>query len=376
MATELPVVLRVTARQSGDAQKILSQITQSATRLDTAVARANRNLSVIDGTLRVTSVSGSTAQGSFGKIEGSLEELNQTGKETVGILKGINDNLKSSKPAKPPITEEFLGGFVRAATVSALATGALRTFAAASVDLEAELFSFNTIVGFGGQELQTYGEKLRVLSLELKTNTGAVQNTQGAYEVASAGFTTAAQNAEVLSAVLRASTAGSLKETDQAARLIGGTLRAYQLEAGQASRVSDVLFTTVKNGLTTFPELAATVGNVTAVASQANISFEEINAALATTTSRGIKTATSVDGLRGLISNLIAPSAEATKELDRLGLKIDENSLKQKGLIKTLVEIARANGGSAESFKRILGDVQAFQVALALTGDEGQLFAK
>lgn len=369
---EIPVVIKITTQETGGATRILDSLARGATALESASSRASRRLAEVEAALNRTGRSGANVE--LAKVESQLEDIAGTGKESVAVLKELNENLKNTKPPAQG-NEDFLGGFVKSATVAATATAALKTVATATIDLEAELATLNTIVELNDDQLAEYGESLSTLSLELGTNTGAVQNTQAAYQVASGGFISAADNADVLSATLKAATAGN-EDAARSAKLIGGTLKAYGLEASEAERVSDIFFTTVKNGITTFPELSATIGNVTGIASQAGISLEEINAALATTTTRGIRTATSVDGLRGLITNLIAPTDQAKKELARLGVEVDENTVRQKGLLQTLQEISAANGNSAASFKTIVGDVQAFNVALALVNDGGDLFAQ
>jgi TP901 family phage tail tape measure protein len=245
-----------------------------------------------------------------------------------------------------------------------------------AAQFEADLRSLNTIIDKNDGDLAAYGEKLRTVSLELGTAQGASQTAKAAFAIAGSGFEDAADAAKVLETVLKATTAGGMKDAAPVAETLSGALKAYGASAVEAERFSNVMFTTIKDGITTFPELTATLGNVAPIAAAAGISFEELGAAIAVTTGKGINTSTAVDGLKGAITNLLAPSEQARKELDRLGVSVSEQSLKQKGLKNTLLEIAKANGGSSQSFKLILGDVQAFNAALALTGDGGAAFEK
>jgi TP901 family phage tail tape measure protein len=303
---------------------------------------------------------GATASSEFKRMKDEAESA-------ADGLAGVGDNVRT--PA------QLLGNLTQSAAIGTAVTAGFKASLQAATEFEAELRSLNTITGMSDEALKEYGENLRTLSLELNTSTGAAANARAAYDVASAGFVSASENAAVLEATLKAATAGSV-EAAEAARLISGSLRAYGADAAEAERFTNVLFATVKSGITTFPELSSSLGNVTGIAAQAGISFEELGAAVATATSRGIRTSQAVDGLRGAISNLLAPSKQAKDEMERLGIVVNEQTLKQKGLLNTLREIANANGGSAESFKKLLGDVQAFGVALALTSDGGKLFAK
>jgi len=314
-------------------------------------------------------------------LRGLREELRGTGNtaasefrrmkvEAGGAGKAVEDLGASFRSP-----QELLGRLAQSAVIGTAVKAAFTTAARSAIEFEAELRSLNTITEMSDEALKSYGENLRTLSLELKTTTGAAENARAAYDVASAGFVGAAENAAVLEATLKAASAGNVQAAE-AAKLISGSLRAYGADAKEAEKFTNVFFTTVKKGITTFPELSASLGSVTGIAAQAGISIEELGAAVATATSRGIRTSRAIDGLRGAISNLLAPSDQAKKEMERLGIVVNEQTLKQKGLLGTLKEIAQANGGSAESFKLLLGDVQAFAAALALTSDGGKLFAE
>ena len=352
------VDLRGQAKQSGRAlAKSGEDLTRAFRKADQAPRSVGSSLTDLRSKLRQV---GDTASAEFRKLKTEAKEA----AESVG---DIGANVRTP--------QELLTNLGTSIAIGTAVTTAFETSIQAAINFEAELRNLNTITELSDESLKAYGENLRTLSLELKTSTGAAENARAAYDVASAGFTEASANAKVLEATLKAATAGSV-EAAEAARLISGSLRAYGADAADAERFTNVLFATVKSGITTFPQLSASLGNVTGIAAQAGISFEELGAAVATATARGIRTSQTIDGLRGAISNLLAPSEQAKKEMERLGIVVNEQTLKQKGLLNTLKEIAAANGGSAESFKKLLGDVQAFGVALALTSDGGELFAK
>ena len=64
-------------------------------------------------------------------------------------------------------------------------------------------------------------------------------------------------------------------------------LNAYGLEASEASKVSDILFTTQKFGVTTVEELSKSLGVVVPFAAASGISLEELGSAIAVTTRLG-----------------------------------------------------------------------------------------
>lgn len=306
------------------------------------------------------------------KIAADLTELKADLAEGVKEFRTFGEKVKQEVPEDP--FKRLKDAGKELAVVAGMAAPFVTAGKAAS-DFEKELANLNTIAEYSSPVLKDYGDKLRTISLELNTGTGAAANARAAYDLASAGFIGAADNAAVLETTLKAATAGNV-DAAQAGQLLVKTLNAYGASAQESERYADVFFKTVKNGITTFPELSASMGDVVGIAAQAGIPIEELGAAMATTTAKGQNTSTAVDGLRGVITSLLSPTDKAKKELDRLGISVTEQSLKQKGLRDTLVEIAKANNGSAASFSKIVGPAQRLATALNLVGDGGKKFTE
>jgi len=241
-------------------------------------------------------------------------------------------------------------------------------------DFQAELLQVDTIAKFTAPQLEAFSEKLRTLSRELKLGVTPTQAAKASYEVLSSGFTSAAQAQDVLTASLKLASVGRA-DADATTKVLAGTLNAYSLSASEAARVSDVLFQTVNLGVTTVPELAQSLGLVTSTSAAAGVSFNELAAAIATSTLKGKTTSSTIDGLRGIISALLKPTAEAEKIYHRLGIQVDANTLKHDGLLKTLVKINAAANGQTDILVRLFGDQVAAGTALALVSDKGKLFA-
>ena len=387
------------AQQTSTASKGASDLATRAQKATSQASTLGKATGQAAGAFKeMESATGSGARGldkvstSAKNVGDDLKKVKKEAEDAEKSLKGLGDApaLPRSRdkgrslpqgsapvPSSDPSSGGGLnyGNLVQSAAIGKAVEATFSTALGNAVNFEAELRNLNTITEMSDEALKNYGDNLRTLSLELKTTTGAAENARAAYDVASAGFVDASSNAKVLEATLKAATAGGV-DAAAAAKLISGSLRAYGAGAQEAEKFTNVFFTTVKKGITTFPELSSSLGSVTGIAAQAGVSIEELGAAVATATSRGIRTTQAVDGLRGAITNLLAPSEQAKKEMERLGIVVNEQTLKQKGLLGTLQEIAQANGGSAESFKLLLGDVQAFSTALTLTSDGGRLFAE
>lgn len=154
-------------------------------------------------------------------------------------------------------------------------------------------------------------------------------------------------------------------------RVLTGSLNAYGESTNQAGAYSDVLFNTVKNGVTTLPELASQLGQVTGLASNLNVPFDELNATIATLTANGLSTGNAITAIKGALTNIIKPTSEAAKAAESLGIQFDYSALKSKGFSGLMAEIADKAGTNKQAVTQLFGSVEGLNSALALTSKQG-----
>ena len=153
------------------------------------------------------------------------------------------------------------------------------------------------------------------------------------------------------------------------------TLNAYGASMDEAGHYSDILFTTVKEGQTTLPELATSLSKVTSLAAAAGIPFEEVAAAVAALTARGMETSESMTAVRGAIQAIIKPTSEAAQVAEDLGIEFNASALESKGLAGVLQDVYLATGGNVEEMAKLFTNVRGLTGVLALFGpDGGDLF--
>lgn len=155
--------------------------------------------------------------------------------------------------------------------------------------------------------------------------------------------------------------------TDTATAARGGlaVVNAYGEGIENLGLRYDQMFLAVRDGVTTFPELANFIGDVLPTAKAAGVGFDEVSAAIARMTIAGIRTPQATTALKGAINALAAPTPEAQKKLDELGIK-------WRGLSGTLQDIAARKLG-LEAMREIIPDVEARTAVLSLTQDIGAL---
>ena len=199
----------------------------------------------------------------------------------------------------------------------------------------------------------------------------------GAYFILSSGISDVADAAEVLEISAKASTVG-LGETAVVADALTTVLNAYQMEASGAGRVTDILMQAVKDGKAEADAFAGTLGRVVPIAAQMGISFEEVAANMATFTRLGVSAEEAATGLRGVMVQLLSPSAEAKELLAGVGISFAElrAEVKDKGLLAVLDALLKKFKGNEEAIATLFPDVRGLTNVLATAGVQGDAYVE
>lgn len=201
----------------------------------------------------------------------------------------------------------------------------------------------------------------------------ATELTKGLYQALSSGIKE--QDAlGFLAQSAKAAKAGvaEVKDTVDASTTI---IASFNLEAKDATDIYDKMFETVKRGKVEMPQLAQSIGQVSAIASLAGVSLNELFAAVATSTLTN-KPSVAIEGLRTALSNIIKPSEQAKDLAEQLGLEFSATALKSQGLAKFLENVSEKTGNSAEKLAVLFGDVQGFNIIASLAGSNAKQFAE
>ncbi len=173
--------------------------------------------------------------------------------------------------------------------------------------------------------------------------------------------------AEAMTVLNKATVAakGGFTDVGTAVQVGLGVLNAYGKEVGDLEGVYDVLFQTVKDGVTNFPALAQGLGQVVPTAVAAGVSFEELGAALAVLTKNGVQTPQAITAINGAIVQLAAPTKEAKEKLHALGIEWTS-------LGDTIRQISEKNL-SLDAVRSIVPDIEGARGVLTLASHYGAL---
>jgi TP901 family phage tail tape measure protein len=281
---------------------------------------------------------------------------------------------------------QFNAGLVRAQSAAQTAGASLRgaigalgvTTSAAGIaafigkqitELDTASAAVKTL-GVDSDELVT---RLRALSAELSNNISTVELTRAAYDVASSGFASAGDATNILRAAALGAKGGFADVADVASA-VTGVLNAYGKSSQEASVLVDKFVQTQADGVITVRQYAAEIGNISSIAAASGISIEELNAAIATATLRGVQVPQTFTGLRQAISSIIKPSEQAKELANSLGIQFDVNALKTKGFGGVLADVQQKTGGAADKIAILLGSVEAQAAVQPLLNDKLQKY--
>lgn len=216
---------------------------------------------------------------------------------------------------------------------------------------ETGMRNVNTIVQVSQEKLDKLGNG--VLALQKKLGTPSSDLIGALYQATSAGVKEA-DSLQFIETATKAAIAG-LSTTEIAVDGLTSVLNAYHLSAGEAERISDIFFQTVKLGKTTFSELSHNLNVVIPIAAATGIKFEQIAAAIASLTKQGIPTNVAVTQIRqGIIA---------------LNENLGDGWTKTLSLQDAFQKLRDMAGGSNVKLREMTGNVEALTGVLAMTGE-------
>jgi len=225
----------------------------------------------------------------------------------------------------------------------------------------------NSLIPNTGDRIKELDSGIREVSGEL----GILpqEASRGMYDLISA-FGDSEDSLELLDINARASKAGLTTLSDSIALTSAVTKIYGDTSAEGQKKATDLAFTTVKLGQTTFPQLANSIGTVTPLAKELNVSEEELFATMSTLSGVTGSTSQVSTQFRDALQALAAPTTEMGDLINRLGYENGQALIKSEGMagaLNIIIEEAKKTGKPLQNF---IGSVEGQTLALALTGEQ------
>jgi len=200
----------------------------------------------------------------------------------------------------------------------------------------------------------------------------------GAYFILSSGISDTATAMRVLELSSKAAVSG-LGDTQTVARTTTAIMNAYGLSVQDVDKVINTLVGTVRKGAGAPEELANSLGFIIPLAAQMGVEFEQLGAVLATLTNIGLNADNAVTALKGVLSQLIAPTDQSKELFDALaeatgdsGLQI-ENFRKEidQNFVGAMTRLFSVIGENDAIIAELFPDIRGLIGALGAFGSQG-----
>ncbi|GHT56843.1 hypothetical protein AGMMS50268_13290 [Spirochaetia bacterium] len=196
-----------------------------------------------------------------------------------------------------------------------------------------------------------------------------------AYGEIAGGIADASSRMEIMNAAI------ALAEANQAdlgmsTNAMINVMNAWGLSAEDASIAADILFRTADMGVGSLDEFSSSISHLSALSASAGVGLDELGAALAFSSTKGLSAASAQKQLKGIMNTLMSPSENLSKLYESLGIESGAAMLSEYGLADSLSILKEALGGNEAAFADIIGSADALTVALGLTEDEYLSFAQ
>jgi len=303
------------------------------------------------------------------------EEIKEIGRETEKTekkLKGLSDVLKRVFDPKSlnQFSEKLEDITIKTGAIGGAISLGLKSVVTDAADFEKGLAEASTLVKTDFEKFKKlYSNQLLEISVELGQEQSEV--TKAFYDAISSGFDPK-KALQIIKVAGEAAVAG-VSDISTANNTLITVMKAWGLNLKQAS---DYIFKTIAKGRTTFSEIARDIGGVASTIASAGIKFKEFSAIVAAATAKGLDTGQTMTSIREIVNSLIAPTSQAQKAFQQLGITVNKTTLKQKGLIGTLKEITDAmkragltEAEQAQMLSEIFGSVEAQKVVNMFISD-------
>lgn len=300
--------------------------------------------------------------------------LSIAGKVDPSVEKSISD-----------VQKKFGGLKTAAAAVSAgliAAGGAAVAFGASSVkaaaEYESQMSMVSTLLDGTTDEVSKRTAQLGSEALKVSSELGLPmdQITGLTYNVISALGDLGDETSKVVSLASKAAKAGGADAND-AFNLLSAVTKAYGNTSLEAqTKVSDLAFTTLKLGQTSFPELAKSIQTVAATSEAMGVKQTDLFGVFATLTGVTGGAAEVATQYKAALSNLMVPSEKMKQVIDGLGYSSGKAMIEEMGLQKTLETLKIAVGDDTLAFGNLFNSVEAKTAVFALVGAQSKEFAR
>lgn len=240
-----------------------------------------------------------------------------------------------------------------------------------STEFQISISEIRTLSQDNQLSIEAWSSSLRQLSDEF--NLPLLDVVKAAYDAISNQVARGAETFEFLRTTLEFSKV-TVSSAADSQNLLASAVKSYGEQNITTQKAAEVLFQTIDLGRVTASEMANSFGRVAQLASTAGVTIEELGAAIATLTVRGVRYNEAYTLVNNVLLKLIKPTEDMQKLFDKWGVSSGAAAIQTfrfSGVLRLLQR--ELDEGGVEKLGEIERDIRAIRGALGLVS--GDAFA-
>jgi TP901 family phage tail tape measure protein len=199
------------------------------------------------------------------------------------------------------------------------------------------------------------------------------RTAEAQYQVISDQFTSAAEQANILTAANALAKVGA-DDLAASAQLLTGALNAYGESSEMAGLRAAQFFTSVNLGRFRMSDLGTAMGRVQSIANEMGLSMEEVQASLISITIGGVKASEAATQLRSMMTALMKPSEAMKAALHEIGAESGQAAIATWDFFGTLEKLRGTTDGSAAAMAKLIPNVRGVAGAMRIMGEGAKAY--
>ncbi len=288
-------------------------------------------------------------------------------------LRDVGDNLERvndrNKRLAPSFKKIAAIGVLAFAAIGAAVVGVIKNIAS----FESRLGDISTLIS-GDSTEAIDGLRKGILEMSKTIPKSADDLGASAYAIFSAGITDTSEAIDVLENSAKLATAG-LGTTEEATTLMVLALNNFKDSELTAEDAADILFKTVKNGITTVADMSQSFGLLAPLFQDVGGDLAEMSAATAALTGVNKSASISQNAIKAGLVAMSKPTKEAQGLLNELGVETFAQLVeKTGGVIAAWDAMKEATDGNTQEFAKAIGSGEALTAIISLLGGQSEAF--
>lgn len=234
-----------------------------------------------------------------------------------------------------------------------------------SMDYQDGLANINTLLD---DHSHLDGYKNKIMDVSNQTGMDLKTVTDGMYTAISSIGDGGKETELIFDTMAKGAKAGGAAVADSVALISAGMKGYGQVNNETAKKISDLAFQTAKLGVTTFPEMAASMQPLFPLASGLNVKMTDLYGSMATLTGVTGNTSEVSTQLKAVFSNLMRPTGDMQKVMQKYGYANGQAMIKAQGLTGVLKIVQKETGGQSDKMAKLFSSTEATTAMTALCG--------